>query len=100
MCQSGHIDGWMNLRNSQLGIVEVPPRHSTIPKISPQQYIQGSNDMSHHAVAHHHDLLEPAEDLAHFFGREPAHVAATGDERCIETDPASAREGIEEGVSC
>ena len=84
----------------QLLVVEVPPCHSTIAYILPQQNIQRPDDVSHHTVPYHNDFFESAEDLTDLLSREPAHIAAAWNERRVEADAATARVCIEKGISC
>lgn len=51
--------------------------------------------MSHHAVPHDDDLLEPGENLTDFLGREPAHVAVQRDEGAIKSNASAAGKGAE-----
>jgi hypothetical protein len=55
--------------------------------------------VSHHAVAYDDDFLEAREDFAHFFGREPAHVAAQWDVGAIEAGSAASGEGTQEVIA-
>jgi len=80
---------------------EVPIHDSAVAQVLPQQDVQGSHHMSHHAVSDYDDLIEAAEDLANLFCREPAHVAAAGREWRSEADTSTARDCVKHvGTSC
>ncbi len=52
--------------------------------------------MSHHAIPNDDDLLESAQDLTDFLGREPAHVAASRHVRSVAADAAARRHGCDQ----
>lgn len=69
---------------------EVPVRHGAVAEIFADEDVDAADHVSHHAVAEDDDFLEAAQDLADFFGGEPAHVAASGHVGRVEADAASA----------
>src|SRR4051794_27154551 len=73
---------------------EVPVCDSAVAQILPQQDVQGSHYMSHHAVSDYYDLVEAAEDLADLFCCKPAHVAATRHEWCSEANTSTTRDCV------
>ena len=78
---------------------EIPICDGTITQIFPHEDVQTSDQMPHHTVPDDDDLLETAEDVAHLFGGEPTHVAATRHIRSIHSDTAARRHGREHGLA-
>ena len=80
---------------------EVPICDSAVAQILPQQDVQGSHYMSHHAVSDNNDLIEATEDLTDLFCCEPTHVAAARHERCSEANTSTTRDCAKHiGTSC
>ena len=57
---------------------EVPVSHGPVAQILPDQHIQTTDNMSHHAVSQDDDFLEAGQNFANLFRGKPSHVAFPG----------------------
>ena len=65
---------------------KVPVCHSAISQILPEQDVDTSDHMSHHAISNNDDFLKSTQNFTYLFGREPPHVTFPGHVRSVVAD--------------
>ena len=78
---------------------EIPVRDSTVAQVLPNQYIDATNDVPHHAISNDYDFLKPVQDLADLFSSKPTHVTTSRHVRSVVANTTSGRHCREHGLA-
>ena len=78
---------------------EIPVRDSTVAQVLPNQYIDTTNNMPHHAISNDYDFLKSFQDLADLFGSKPTHVTTSRHVRSVVANTTSRRHCREHGLA-